>query len=113
MDVRRGTLLAFLGITWGVACLVVPPVLANWLAPVQSLPVPGVRVIRAVPAPESAPLRLRPRVLVPSPERPRRVDLYGNEISRPVATYRVDDTGTLYEVHSPQTEVPRLPPPRL
>ena len=42
---------------------------------------------------------------------PQRLDLRGNEISRPVARYRVDDTGTLYEEHSPQTELPRLKQP--
>jgi hypothetical protein len=41
------------------------------------------------------------------------LDLYGNEIAKPVARYRVDRRGALYEVHSPETEVPRLAPPRL
>jgi hypothetical protein len=42
---------------------------------------------------------------------PQRLDVRGNEIARPVARYRVDDRGSLYEVHSPQTEVPRLKAP--
>jgi hypothetical protein len=42
---------------------------------------------------------------------PQRLDLRGNEITRPVARYRVDDGGSLYEEHSPQTEVPRLKQP--
>jgi hypothetical protein len=42
---------------------------------------------------------------------PQRLDVRGNEIARPVARYRVDDRGSLYEVHSPETEVPRLKPP--
>ena len=42
---------------------------------------------------------------------PHRLDVRGNEIDRPVARYRVDDRGSLYEVHSPETEVPRLKPP--
>jgi hypothetical protein len=42
---------------------------------------------------------------------PRRLDLRGNEISRPLARYRVDHTGSLYEEHSPHTEVPRLTQP--
>jgi hypothetical protein len=37
--------------------------------------------------------------------------LFGNPINSAVATYQIDDTGTLYEVHSPQTEVPRLGSP--
>jgi hypothetical protein len=39
------------------------------------------------------------------------VDLYGNEVSHAVATYTYDHAGSLYEEHSPQTEVPRLTPP--
>lgn len=38
-------------------------------------------------------------------------DLFGNEISDAVARYTLDDTGDLYEVHSPQTELPRLTSP--
>jgi hypothetical protein len=38
-------------------------------------------------------------------------DLYGNEVSDAVARYKLDDEGSLYEVHSPQTELPRLAPP--
>jgi hypothetical protein len=54
-------------------------------------------------APSEAPLVLD--------DAPQRLDLRGNEISRPVARYRVDDSGTVYEEHSPQTEVPRLKQP--
>ena len=42
---------------------------------------------------------------------PQRLDVRGNEIARPVARYRVDERGSLYEVHSPETEVPRLKAP--
>jgi hypothetical protein len=38
-------------------------------------------------------------------------DLYGNEVTDAVARYRFDDAGSLYEVHSPQTELPRLASP--
>jgi hypothetical protein len=40
------------------------------------------------------------------------VDSYGNEVTRAVATYQFDATGSLYELHSPRTEVPRLPAPK-
>jgi hypothetical protein len=40
------------------------------------------------------------------------VDLYGNDVSDAVARYRVDATGTPYEVHSPQTEIPKLGSPK-
>jgi hypothetical protein len=38
-------------------------------------------------------------------------DLRGNEVVDAVATYELDDTGSLYEVHSPETELPRLASP--
>ena len=40
------------------------------------------------------------------------VDLYGNEVSDAIATYSLDRTGALYELHSPQTELPRLGNPK-
>jgi hypothetical protein len=40
------------------------------------------------------------------------VDLYGNEVTDAVAKYGLDATGDLYELHSPQTELPRLKSPK-
>jgi len=40
------------------------------------------------------------------------VDLYGNEVTEAVAKYKLDATGSLYETHSPQTELPRLGSPK-
>ena len=40
------------------------------------------------------------------------VDLYGNEVIDAVATYSLDPAGSLYELHSPQTELPRLGSPK-
>jgi len=40
------------------------------------------------------------------------VDLYGNEVIDAVATYSLDPAGSLYELHSPQTELPRLASPK-
>jgi hypothetical protein len=40
------------------------------------------------------------------------VDLFGNEVNDAVAKYKFDATGSLYELHSPQTEVPRLGSPK-
>jgi hypothetical protein len=40
------------------------------------------------------------------------VDLYGNEVSDAVARYTLDPTGSLYELHSPQTELTRLGSPK-
>jgi hypothetical protein len=42
----------------------------------------------------------------------RSVDLYGNEVIDAVATYSLDPAGSLYELHSPQTELPRLASPK-
>ena len=47
---------------------------------------------------------------MPSRELP--VDLYGNEVGEAVARYKVDFTGDWYEEHSPDTEVPKLTPPK-
>lgn len=40
------------------------------------------------------------------------IDLSGNDVTEAVARYRLDATGSLYEVHSPQTEIPRLGSPK-
>ena len=40
------------------------------------------------------------------------VDLYGNEVTDAIATYSIDPAGSVYELHSPQTEVPRLGSPK-
>ena len=40
------------------------------------------------------------------------VDLLGNPVSAAIAKYKFDATGSLYESHSPQTELPRLAPPK-
>ena len=39
-------------------------------------------------------------------------DVYGNQVSVAVAKYGLDATGAPYELHSPQTELPRLAPPK-
>lgn len=40
-----------------------------------------------------------------------KVDLEGDEVSPALATYGIDPDGNLFEVHSPQTEEPRLGSP--
>ena len=48
-----------------------------------------------------------------APEDPKgTVDLSGNDVTDAVARYRLDATGSLYEVHSPQTEIPKLGSPK-
>jgi hypothetical protein len=40
-------------------------------------------------------------------------DLFGNEVNPAVAKYGYDSNGSLYEFHSPQTELPRLRSPEI
>lgn len=40
------------------------------------------------------------------------VDLYGNNVSDAVAEYQLDAAGSLYEVHSPRTELVHLASPK-
>jgi hypothetical protein len=44
------------------------------------------------------------------PDRPVQ-DLYGNDVNDAVARYKFDAEGTVYEEHSPETEIPHLRPP--
>jgi len=105
----RFLIIASTAVLLTAAGIAVPRIVANRLAPLP--------VARGIHAPAHA-----HRTPAASPTRPpreagddapRRIDLRGNEIARPVARYRVDARGTLYEVHSPQTEVPRLKAPTL
>lgn len=100
--------IAALALWCGVAVLL--PELVAHFAPV-SAPAAAAHVVPVqMPAPGLDGLRPTPG-LDRDLEAPHRTDLRGNEIVRPVASYRLDRRGTLYEVHSPQTELPRLKPP--
>jgi hypothetical protein len=39
-------------------------------------------------------------------------DLYGNDVTPAVATYSFDAAGSVYELHSPHTEIPHLGSPK-
>lgn len=54
-----------------------------------------------------------PMPLIEEPQPEGRRDRYGNEITDAIATYKRDRTGSVYEEHSPQTEVPQLAPPTI
>jgi hypothetical protein len=101
------------------AAFLVMPIALVWML----LPASSVTPSHA-PAPQAArPLWIAapdepgaPR-LGPSPDVDRQdsagtVDLYGNEVSDAVAKYRVDTTGSVYELHSPHTELPKLRSPK-
>lgn len=69
-------------------------------------------------APSIAPSSTEPPSPPPTLEMPRDrdgegdVDLYGNDVTDAVAKYKLDADGSLYELHSPQTQLPRLGRPR-
>jgi hypothetical protein len=39
-------------------------------------------------------------------------DLYGNDVTDAIAKYKLDLDGSLYELHSPRTQLPRLGSPK-
>jgi hypothetical protein len=51
--------------------------------------------------------------LIEEPQPEGRRDRYGNEVTDAIATYKRDRAGSVYEEHSPQTEVPQLAPPTI
>lgn len=65
----------------------------------------------AAPPPDDL-LPSSPRVYGPDEEAQGELDLFGNRVANAVAKYGLDAGGTLYEIHSPNTEVPRLAPPK-
>lgn len=95
-----------------VACL--PGVAVDWLtAPLTGGPrmMPTAERSSVVPGDDLPALPPAPFLVEEEP--PLEFDLRGNEIVRPVERYSVDHRGSLYELHSPQTEIPRLAPPEL
>ena len=46
------------------------------------------------------------------PNEDEAIDMYGNRVTPAVATYQLDAAGMPYELHSPQTQVPRLGSPK-
>jgi hypothetical protein len=59
------------------------------------------------PAPHGSHIAAAPALPAEAP-----VDVFGNEITEAVASYKLDSSGAVYEEHSPQTEVPRLGSPK-
>ena len=86
---------------------------ANWLTVIdQRLVVIRAPSRDALDAPTASYRRHRPQEASSVPVRDPLVDLYGNEVTNAVAKYLLDASGTVYEEHSPQTEVPRLAAPK-
>jgi hypothetical protein len=64
-----------------------------------------------IAAPQSATFSSKRQTAARELEQPP-LDFSGNEVRQAIARYKVDPTGALYEEHSPDTEVPRLAPPK-
>lgn len=115
MCVSRGTCVA----PCGVWRLIVIPRAALWViftalgfvlcgpAPLISLERPSsAQATTAAAIPRSA------GDAPPDEELDETVDFYGNRVIDAVAKYKLDGAGGVYELHSPQTEVPRPASPR-
>jgi len=106
---RQFVVLFVLASTAAVFCTLAGSAFANWITVIDHRPVeidvPAGATLDT-PAPVEQHLRAREEAV---PEPP--MDLFGNEVTDAVATYRLDSRGALYEEHSPQTEVPRLKGP--
>jgi hypothetical protein len=71
-----------------------------------------IAIATAAPRGSSHPAPIHAPISSSQTHRQPRVDLSGDDVNDAVATYKLDPTGSLYEEHSPQTEVPRLRPPK-
>ena len=95
-----------------ISAAFVMPIALVWML----LPPPTVTSTR--PAHPPAPRVVAPRDLSGSAaafdlqDSDGKVDLHGNEVSEAVAKYRTDTAGALYELHSPNTELPKLGSPK-
>jgi hypothetical protein len=49
---------------------------------------------------------------IPSGDDENVTDLYGNDVTAAVARYKLDSSGSLYEAHSPQTQLAKLGSPK-
>ena len=49
---------------------------------------------------------------IPGAEDENVTDLYGNDVTAAVARYKLDAGGSLYEAHSPQTQLAKLGSPK-
>lgn len=69
---------------------------------------PGVRIV-----PPSAASSSGEEGIAEDTDGSSKTDFEGDEVSPALATYGIDRDGNLFEVHSPHTEVPRLPGPTI
>ena len=97
----RVGLVALLPITLGCARL----------APELIAPPPHAAATRPA-ASSTEPLPSRTFVPARDREEDDEIDLYGNDVSDAVAKYKLDSDGSLYELHSPQTQLLHLGSPK-
>ncbi len=101
---------------WGIAALMALLVLTALFTPQHVTPShTASAAVVSLPAPSgpaATPGVVAGEAETDSDETEAVLDLYGNEVSPAVATYSFDALGDLYEVHSPQTELPRLGSPK-
>jgi hypothetical protein len=117
MQVKPPALRATLLFALVVVTSWLPSAAAEWLFDTHIVREPSL----ARPSPRPAPGWLDEKLPAPPIAPPveqgnrihRPIDLRGNEVVRPVARYEIDRRGGLYEVHSPETEFPRLAPPEM
>ena len=76
-------------------------------APQSGTPPSGIQPVSTVFAPQGGSTAPGPSV-----DAEGQRDLNGNDVTDAVATYRLGADGSLYEAHSPQTELPKLGPPK-
>ena len=69
--------------------------------------------IRVIPSSTERPLPYaQPDPNAPGTDEESTTDLYGNDVTAAVARYKLDATGSLYEAHSPQTQMAKLGSPK-
>ena len=76
--------------------------------------IPPARHAAAIHSTASSTDPLPPRTFTPARDRQddEEIDLYGNDVSDAVAKYQLDSDGSLYELHSPETQLPHLGSPK-
>ena len=96
-----------------VVLVALVPIMIGCTRLAPELMAPGGHAAATHPVASSSTDQLPRRSLSPAREREDDdIDLYGNDVSDAVAKYKLDSDGSLYELHSPQTQLPRLTSPK-
>ncbi len=105
-----------------VVVIALVPLLLAWAVAAAELASHRHAERSAAPTPQQVSTPDDTGVLPGTPDRPHErqppladesgTDLYGNEVNDAVAEYGLDASGSLYEMHAPQVELPHLPTPK-